>query len=59
MYSTKEGCLSLVGQRECIRYNSIKVSYLNEKFEPRIKSFKGFVAEIIEHEMDHFEGIII
>ncbi|MBQ0065859.1 MAG: peptide deformylase [Firmicutes bacterium] len=58
-YKAVEGCLSLDGERETIRYNSIKVEYLNEKFQKRIKTYKGFTAQIIQHEMDHLEGILI
>lgn len=58
-YSTQEGCLSLLGQREAIRYESIKVSYFNESFQKRIMTFKDLPAQIIQHEMDHFQGIII
>ena len=58
-YETEEGCLSLDGVRKTTRYKKIKVEYLNENFEKRIKTFKDFVAEIILHEMDHLEGIII
>lgn len=58
-YKTMEGCLSLIGKRECIRYKKIKVEYLTEKFEKRIKTFTDFTAEIIQHEIDHLSGIII
>lgn len=59
-YDTEEGCLSLEeGERPCKRYNKINVEYLSEDFKKRKKSFKGFVAEIIQHEVDHLSGIII
>lgn len=58
-YTAVEGCLSLDGERETIRYKSIKVEYYNEKFQKRIKTYKGFTAQIIQHEMDHLEGILI
>ena len=58
-YKTEEGCLSLPGKRPCIRYQSIKVQYQNEKLQSRIKSFSGFTAEIIQHEIDHLNGILI
>lgn len=58
-YETKEGCLSLVGERTCIRYKKIKVSYLTLDFKERIKTYKDFTAEIIQHEIDHLYGIII
>ncbi len=59
-YDTEEGCLSLEeGERPCKRYNKINVEYFSEDFKKRKKSFKGFVAEIIQHEVDHLSGIII
>ena len=58
-FKTEEGCLSLVGVRPVKRYKSIKVQYENEAFQTRIKTYKGFTAQIIQHEMDHLEGIII
>lgn len=57
MYEPEEGCLSLEGTRKTKRYQSIKVKYLDENF--KIKTYKGFTAQIIQHEMDHFEGILI
>ena len=59
VYDTEEGCLSLSGVRPCKRYKSIKVQYQNEKFQTRLKTFTGWTAEIIQHEIDHLEGIII
>lgn len=58
-YSTEEGCLSLVGQRPCRRYRKIRVSYQDESFKTCQKSFSGFTAQIIQHEIDHCQGIII
>ena len=59
IYETEEGCLSLVGTRKTKRYKSIKVQYQNEKFQTRIKTFTDWEAQIIQHEIDHCEGIII
>lgn len=58
-YEAEEGCLCLTGVRKTTRYEKIKLEYYNEKFQKRIKTFQGFTAQIIQHEMDHFEGIII
>ena len=58
-YRAFEGCLSLDGMRPATRYKNIKVSYLDENFIKRTKSFKDFTAQIIEHEIDHLFGIII
>ncbi len=58
-FDAREACLSLVGTRPTKRYKSIKVEYQNEKMQKRIKSYKGFTAQIIQHEIDHCEGIII
>lgn len=58
-YEAEEGCLSLSGTRKTKRFRSIKVSYLNEKFQPRIKTYSGFTAQIIQHEIDHCNGILI
>lgn len=55
-YEAEEGCLSLVGTRKARRYRTIKVRWLNEKLQERIKTFTGFTAEIIQHEIDHCEG---
>ena len=55
-YQTEEGCLSLQGVRKTQRYESIKVSYLDQDFKKKIKTFKGYTAQIIQHELDHFEG---
>ena len=58
-YQTSEGCLSLVGERPCTRYRRIKVEYLDENFVHRIKNFSGYTAEIIQHEIDHCNGVVI
>ena len=58
-YSTEEGCLSLPGTRPAKRYRSIKVRYQNERFQVRLKTFTGFTAQIIQHEVDHCDGIVI
>ena len=57
-YQTSEGCLSLIGERPCTRYRRIKVEYLDENFVHRIKNFSGYTAEIIQHEIDHCNGIV-
>jgi peptide deformylase len=58
-YQTEEGCLSLVGVRPARRWKSIKVRYQNEQFQERFKTFTGWTAQIIQHEIDHCAGIII
>lgn len=58
-YAAEEGCLSLPGIRKCKRYQSIKVQYQNEDFAVRIKTFTGWTAQIIQHEIDHCNGILI
>lgn len=58
-YETEEGCLSLTGVRPVKRWKTIKVQWQNEKFQQRIKNFTGWTAEIIQHEIDHCEGIIV
>ena len=58
-YETEEGCLSLDGVRKTKRYKTIKVKYQNEAFQTRIKNFTGWTAQIIQHELDHLEGILI
>ena len=58
-YEMEEGCLSLTGKRPCMRYEVIEVKYRDEAFRPEKKKFKGFTAEIIQHEMDHLQGILI
>ena len=59
-YDTGESCLSLLGgHRPCKRYQTIKVKWQNERFETRIKTFSGWSAQIIQHEIDHCNGILI
>lgn len=58
-YDTEEGCLSLTGTRPCKRYKEIEVRYQDENFVEKTQKFSGFTAQIIQHEMDHLEGIII
>ena len=58
-YEALEGCLSLAGQRRTKRWKSIKVQYQNEDFALRFKTFSDFTAQIIQHEVDHCEGILI
>ena len=59
-YETEEGCLSLLGDpRKCKRYKSIKVKWQTAEMQTRIKTFIGFPAQIIQHEIDHCEGILI
>ena len=59
IYEAEEGCLSLTGTRKTKRFQTIKVQWQNEKFQTRIKTFTGWTAEIIQHEIDHCEGILI
>ena len=59
-YDTEEGCLSLLGgPRKCKRYKSIKVKYQTAELQQRIKTYTGFTAQIIQHEVDHLQGILI
>lgn len=58
-YETEEGCLSLDGVRKTIRYDEIEVEYQDIGFVKRKQTFKGYVAQIIQHEVDHCEGILI
>ena len=58
-YDTEEGCLSLPGIRKTQRFQKIKVQYQNGAFQTRIKTFTGWTAQIIQHEIDHCEGILI
>ena len=59
-YETEEGCLSLLGgPRKCKRYQKIKVRWDNEQFQKRIKTFTGWTAQIIQHEVDHCNGVLI
>lgn len=58
-YDAEEGCLSLTGTRKTKRYRTIKVQWQNEQFQLRIRTFTGWTAQIIQHEIDHCEGILI
>ena len=58
-YEAEEGCLSLPGTRKARRYRSIKVKYQNEQFQTRLKTFTGWTAQIIQHEIDHCSGVLI
>lgn len=58
-YETEEGCLSLTGERRAMRYRRIEVDYQDRRFRARHATFTGFTAEIIQHEVDHCNGIII
>ena len=58
-YQTEEGCLSLTGRRPTKRWKSIKVQWQNETFQTRLKTFTGWTAQIIQHEIDHCSGILI
>ena len=58
-YETEESCLSLTGQRPVKRYSVIVVEYLDRKFKRKRQTFRDFEAQIIQHEMDHFNGILI
>ena len=58
-YETEEGCLSLPGTRKTTRYNKITVRYQDKKFEEHTQNFSGYIAQIIQHECDHLEGILI
>ena len=58
-FTIEEGCLSLTGVRPTTRYEKIKVAYLDAKFRKRQDTFTGWTAQIIQHECDHLEGIII
>ena len=58
-YDAEEGCLSLTGTRPVRRWKSIKVRWQNEKFQARLKTFSGWTAQIIQHEIDHCNGVLI
>lgn len=58
-YDTEEGCLSLAGIRKTKRYQIIKVEWETREFKKRIKTYKGWTAQIIQHEIDHCNGILI
>ena len=58
-YETTERCLSLAGTRKTMRFQTIKVQWQNERFQTRLKTFTEWTAEIIQHEIDHCDGILI
>ena len=58
-YETEEGCLSLIGVRKTKRFRKIKVRYQNEQMQLQLKTFTGWTAQIIQHEIDHCNGILI
>ncbi len=58
-YEVKEGCLSLDGERTTTRYQSIRIQYRDASFTNCVSEFKGFTAQIIQHELDHCQGILI
>ncbi len=58
-YKTEESCLSLDGVRSCIRYEEIEVDYLDSNFKPQHGKYSGFTAQIIQHEVDHCNGVVI
>lgn len=58
-YEAEESCLSLEGFRKTTRYEKIEVEYIDRNFKKHKQVFTGFTAQIIQHEVDHFEGIII
>ncbi len=58
-YETEEGCMCLEGERKAIRHRNITLEYFDEDFKKHVKLYSGYIAEIIEHEMDHLAGIII
>ena len=58
-YDTSEGCLSLNGERHTLRYQRIEVDYMDRRFRERHAAFTGFTAQIVQHEIDHCDGVII
>ncbi|MBE6759186.1 MAG: peptide deformylase [Ruminococcaceae bacterium] len=58
-YKTEEGCLSLSGVRQTTRYRTIKVRYQNMQLQTRLKTYTGYTAQIIQHEVDHCSGVLI
>ena len=58
-YNTEEGCLSLEGVRPTKRWKSIKVQYETADGKPRIRTFTGWTAQIIQHEIDHCNGVVV
>ena len=58
-YETEESCLSLIGTRKATRYKNIEVEYTDQQWNRKKQKYSGFIAQIIQHECDHLEGIII
>ncbi|MHC1722937.1 MAG: peptide deformylase [Aminipila sp.] len=58
-YETEEGCLSLIGVRKTTRYRDIEVEFLNSNWEKQVNKYSGWIAQIIQHEIDHCDGIVI
>ena len=58
-YGTEEGCLSLTGVRKCTRYQEIEVEYQDMNFKKQRQKYTGWTAQIIQHEIDHCQGIVI
>ena len=58
-YEAEEGCLSLPGTRKTKRYRTIRVRYQNERFQVRVQTYSGWTAQIIQHEIDHCDGVLI
>lgn len=58
-YDAEEGCLSLMGVRTCKRYRDVEVSYQDASFLTRRQKYSGWIAQIIQHEIDHCNGVII
>ena len=58
-FRTEEGCLSLTGMRPCTRYREIEVDYLDQNFKPQHGKYSGWTAQIIQHEIDHCNGVVI
>ncbi len=58
-YESEESCLSLIGTRKTTRYKNIEVEYTDQQWNKRKQKYSGFIAQIIQHECDHLEGIII
>jgi len=59
VYEAEERCLSLTGRRKAKRYRSIKVRYQNEAMQTRLRTFTGWTAQVIQHEIDHCHGIVV
>ena len=59
VYETEESCLSLIGVRPCTRYEEIEVDYLDQNFKLQHGKYSGWTAQIIQHEIDHCNGVVI